>query len=56
MTFITPFGCVCYSSIPFRLKNAGATFQRCMQCIFGELIGLLVEAYVDDIVLKSRQT
>jgi hypothetical protein len=27
-----------------------------MQCVFDELIGQLVEAYVDDIVVKSRQT
>jgi hypothetical protein len=37
-----------------RVKNAGATFQRCMQRVFGELIGQLVEAYVDDIVEKSK--
>jgi hypothetical protein len=42
--------------MPFGLKNVGTTFQRCMQCVFGELIGQLVEAYVDDIVVKSRQT
>jgi hypothetical protein len=27
-----------------------------MQRIFGELIGQLVEAYVDDVVVKSKQT
>jgi hypothetical protein len=36
------------------MKNAGATFQRCLECIFGELIGQF-EAYVDDIVVKSRR-
>jgi hypothetical protein len=40
----------------FRLKNAGITFQRCMLCFFGELIGCIIEAYVDDIVVKSRKT
>jgi hypothetical protein len=37
-SFKTPFGCFSYSSVPFGLKNIGATFQRCMQCIFGKLI------------------
>jgi hypothetical protein len=42
--------------MPFGLKNAGATFQRCIRCIFGELIGRIIEAYVDDIVVKSKRT
>jgi hypothetical protein len=25
-----------------------------MQCVFGELIGRIIEAYVDDIVVKSK--
>jgi hypothetical protein len=28
--FITPFSCFCYVKMPFELKNAGATYQRCM--------------------------
>ena len=30
-TFITPFGAFCYVSMPFGLKSAQATYQRCVQ-------------------------
>jgi hypothetical protein len=50
-SFITPFGAYCYQTMPFGLKNTGATFQRCMRRVFGELIGHIIEAYVDDIVV-----
>src|SRR3954462_1611180 len=51
--FITPFVIFCYTSMPFGLKNAGATYQRTVQnCIKGQ-IGRNVHAYVDDIVIKS---
>jgi hypothetical protein len=53
-SFITPFGTYCYVTMLFGLKNAGATYQRCILKIFGDLIGRTVEAYVDDIVVKSR--
>jgi hypothetical protein len=42
--------------MPFGLKNAGATFQRCIQRVFSELIGCIIEAYVNDIVVKSKKT
>jgi hypothetical protein len=37
----------------FGLKNAGATYQRAMNYIFHNLIGTLVEIYIDDITVKS---
>jgi hypothetical protein len=42
-------------SMPFGLKNAGAIYQRCMLKCFGDLIRETVEAYVDDIVVKSKK-
>ena len=30
-SFITPFGAYCYTTMSFRLKNAGATYQRAIQ-------------------------
>ena len=38
----------------FGLNNSGATYQRCMLKCFGDLIGQTVEAYVYDIVVKSK--
>jgi hypothetical protein len=54
-SFITPFGMYCYVMMPFSLRNAGATYQRCMQHVFGDHIGRTVEAYVDDIVVKTNK-
>jgi hypothetical protein len=54
-SFITPFGMYCYTTMPFGLRNAGATYQRCMNHVFGEHIGRTVKAYVDDIVVKTRK-
>ena len=54
-SFITPFGMFCYVTMLFGLKNAGATYQRCMLQVFRDLIGRTVEAYVDEIILKSRK-
>src|SRR5438132_13747697 len=40
--------------MPFGLKNAGATYQRAMQRCLHDQLGCNVEAYVDDVVIKSR--
>ena len=53
-SFITPFGMYCYVTMPFGLRNAGATYQRCMLHVFGDHIGRNIEAYVDDVVVKSK--
>ena len=55
MSFITLFGSFCYVTMPFGLKNTGATYQRCILKCFGDLIGQTIEAYVDDIVVKSKR-
>jgi hypothetical protein len=54
-SFITPFGTYFYVTMLFGLRNAGATYQRCMQHVFGDHIGRTVEAYVNDIVIKTRK-
>jgi hypothetical protein len=38
----------------FGLKNAGDTYQRAMNYIFHEIIGKIVEIYIDDVVVKSK--
>jgi hypothetical protein len=30
-SFITPFGVFCYTTMPFRLRSTGATYQRGIQ-------------------------
>lgn len=53
--FITPFGIFCYVKMPFGLKNAGVSFQRLMQSTFSSQLGRNLEAYVDDLVVKSMK-
>jgi hypothetical protein len=52
-SFIMQFGMFCYVMMPFGLRNVGATYQWCMQHVFGDHIRGIVEAYVDDIVVKT---
>jgi len=54
-SFITHFGMYYYVTMPFGLRNTRATYQRCMLHVFGEHKGSTVEAYVDDIVVKSKR-
>ena len=52
--FITPYGPFCFNTMPFGLKNAGATYQRMIQTCLEKQIGKTVEAYVDEVVIKTR--
>jgi hypothetical protein len=55
-SFITPFSAYCYTTMSFGLKNAGATYQRAIQqCLVDEIKDDLFEAYVDDVVMKTRE-
>ncbi|GKE11317.1 reverse transcriptase domain-containing protein, partial [Tanacetum coccineum] len=40
--------------MPFRLKNAGATYQRLVDTIFEGQTRRNLEAYIDEMVIKSR--
>jgi len=52
-SFITPYGVFCYKTMPFGLKNAGATYQQMMHACLKEQIGRNVQVYIDDIVIKT---
>ena len=51
-SFITSQGIFCYKVMSFRLKNAGATYQRLMNKMFTHQIGRNVQVYVDDMLVK----
>ncbi|GKC37553.1 reverse transcriptase domain-containing protein [Tanacetum coccineum] len=52
-TFYTGERVFFYKKMPFGLKNAGATYQRLVDKVFSHQIGRNLEAYVDDMVIKS---
>jgi hypothetical protein len=54
--FITTFGTYCYTTMSFGLKNAGATYQRAIQACFKRQLNKNIEAYVDDVVVKTRNS
>jgi ribonuclease HI len=53
-TFITRWGTFAYERMPFGLSNAGATFQRAMQLAFDDLIGKIIQIYLDDLTVYSK--
>jgi hypothetical protein len=55
MAFITPHGIYYYKVMTFGLKNARATYQKAIQKCLKSLIGKNVEAYVDDVAVKTTE-
>jgi ribonuclease HI len=53
--FITPHGIYCYKVMTLGLKNAGATYQKAIQKRLKSQIGKNVEAYVDDVIVKTTE-
>ena len=53
-SFITPTGNYHYKVMPFRLKNAGSTYQRMITKMFKPQLGKNIEVYIDDVVVKSK--
>ncbi|XP_024172220.1 uncharacterized protein LOC112178292 [Rosa chinensis] len=44
-----------YVVMSFGLQNAGATYQRAMNLIFHDILGKVLEVYIDDVVVKSQK-
>jgi hypothetical protein len=55
-TFVTVDGLYYYVVMPYRLLNALSTFARAMNITLGDLVRDKVEVYVDDIVVKTRES
>ena len=55
MAFICPsfVGLFEWVVMTFGLKNEGATYQRAMNLFFHDLIDVIMEVYIDEIVIKS---
>nr|GEV63754.1 dynamin-related protein 5A [Tanacetum cinerariifolium] len=53
-SFYTDHGTYYYTKIPFGLKNEGATYQNLVDSLFQSQIGWNLKAYVDDMVIKSK--
>ena len=53
-TLITACGTYCFVRMPFGLKSAGSTLSRAVQIGFEPQLHRNMEAYMDDIVVKTK--
>lgn len=51
--FVTKFGTYKWKVLPFGLTTAPSTYQRMMENILGDLIGVCVYVFIDDIIIFS---
>jgi hypothetical protein len=54
-SFITSYDMYCYTTMPFGLRNIGTMYQPCMNHVFDNDIDTTVEAYADDIIVKTKK-
>ena len=54
-SFVTAQGTYRYRVMPFKLKNAGATYQRLVNRMFQKQIGATMEVYIDNMLVKSTK-
>jgi hypothetical protein len=54
--FVTLDGLYCYVVMPYGLLNALPTFACVMNITLGDLVRDIVEVYVDDIIVKTRES
>ena len=53
--FITQKSLFCYRVMSFGLKNARATYQHLMNKMFTKQLDRIIEVYIDDMVIKSKE-
>ncbi|KAM2369177.1 hypothetical protein EV1_046127 [Malus domestica] len=53
-TFVIERGTYCYKVMPFGLKKARATYLRLANMMFKKQIGVTIEVYVDNILVKGK--
>ena len=51
-SFVTDKGLYYYNVMPFGLKNVGATYYRLVNRMFAKQIRVIMEVYVDDMLVK----
>jgi hypothetical protein len=54
--FVIVDGLYCYILMPYGLLNALPTFARAMNITLDDLVRDIVEVYVDDIIVKTRES